>query len=206
MTGTRPSQPRSSGTSRKHSLCALRWGVTAYMKDMVTLLLENRPEKPIEFINDYFTTVLVGSNSNPLTRALRFVRLSPVGHPAFEDNLVAAYAALDGKRGHVAAGELQKLTRLLCSDAPLNISRSLLVLLDKRDADPVSYAEFGCAVRTSHFVYTIAGRTTLARHASTAISVIRKRLEPLPFSPTEYLEVLPYKVAVYHDETTPFCA
>ena len=29
-----------------------RLGVTAYLKDAITLLLENRPHKPIEFLAD----------------------------------------------------------------------------------------------------------------------------------------------------------
>ena len=44
-----------------------RYGVTAYMKDVVTLLLENRPPEPIDFIADYFRTVIQGSS--PLLRA-----------------------------------------------------------------------------------------------------------------------------------------
>lgn len=121
--------------------------MTAYMKDMVTLLLENRPDKPINFITDYFRNVLAGSN--PLTRAIRFIRLSPAGHPAFEDNLVSAYAALDGRRGHIAAGDLHKLLRLLCSEAPLNIARPILTILDKRDTDTISFTEFACSVRAT---------------------------------------------------------
>ena len=34
-----------------------RCGVTAYMKDCVTLLLENRPDEPLTFMGDYFRTV-----------------------------------------------------------------------------------------------------------------------------------------------------
>lgn len=78
-----------------------RCGVTAYMKDMVTLLLDNRPEKPIEFITDYFHTVLAAST--PITRALRFVRLSPPGHPVFDDNLAPAYAPRRAVAPHAPA-------------------------------------------------------------------------------------------------------
>eukprot|EP00967_Tisochrysis_lutea_P007041 scaffold8376_cov33-Tisochrysis_lutea.AAC.2 len=153
----------------------VRLGVTAYMKDMVTLLLENRPDEPIGFITDYFRTVLAGSNQ--LTRALRFIKLSPAGHSAFEDNLVAAYASLDGRRGHVAAGELQKLLRLLCADAPLNVSRCMLILMDKRDADPISFAEFDCAVRaTIHLNDTLCRAEALATVVSGAVPLGRTPL------------------------------
>ena len=33
-------------------------GVTAYLKDMITVMLENRPEKPLEFVADYLTNAL----------------------------------------------------------------------------------------------------------------------------------------------------
>ena len=36
----------------------IRHGVTAYIKDMVTVLLENRPEKPLEFISEYLANAL----------------------------------------------------------------------------------------------------------------------------------------------------
>ena len=69
-----------------------RYGVTAYMKDVVTLLLENRPPEPIDFIADYFRTVIQGSS--PLLRAYRYVRLAQPHQKAFTDNLVAAYLSL----------------------------------------------------------------------------------------------------------------
>eukprot|EP00965_Chrysotila_dentata_P129810 4290991-Pleurochrysis_carterae.AAC.2 len=121
-----------------------RYGVTAYMKDMVTLLLENRPEKPIEFIAEYFRTVIHGSS--PLLRAYRYVRLSRLDQDAFEDNLVAAYGALDARRGVVVAAELQRILRLICSDCPVQLSRSILLLIDKHDLDPITFKEFSVAV------------------------------------------------------------
>ena len=86
-----------------------RCGVTAYMKDCVTLLLENRPDEPLTFMGDYFRTVT--QPSSPLLRAYRYIRLTPLDRPAFPDNLVAAYAALDSQRGTngVTGAELQRL-------------------------------------------------------------------------------------------------
>jgi len=94
-----------------------RCGVTAYMKDCVTLLLENRPDEPLTFMGDYFRTVT--QPSSPLLRAYRYIRLAPIDRPPFPDNLVAAYAALDSQRGTngVLGAELQRLLAVLCTDA-----------------------------------------------------------------------------------------
>ena len=94
-----------------------RYGVTAYMKDVVTLLLENRPASPIAFISKYFRTVTQGSS--PLLRAYRYIRLAHPTQDAFIDNLVAAYAALDARRGvsGVTGAELLRLLDGQC-EAP----------------------------------------------------------------------------------------
>ena len=125
-----------------------RCGVTAYLKDVVTLLLENQPAKPIDFLADYFRTVIQGSS--PLLRAYRYVRLASPSQDAFTDNLVAAYHALDVHRGSgvVAGSELLRLLRLIGKDFPINITRSLLLLIEKRETDPIDFAEFSVAVRS----------------------------------------------------------
>eukprot|EP00756_Hemistasia_phaeocysticola_P059849 Hpha_TRINITY_DN36839_c0_g1::TRINITY_DN36839_c0_g1_i1::g.139788::m.139788 len=74
-----------------------RFSVTAYLKDVSTLLLENRPDEPLSFIADYFRNVIQGTS--PLVRSYRYIRLTHRGRRAFWDNLVAAYATLDEKRG-----------------------------------------------------------------------------------------------------------
>ena len=146
-----------------------RCGVTAYMKDCVTLLLENRPDEPLTFMGDYFRTVT--QPSSPLLRAYRYIRLAPIDRPPFPDNLVAAYAALDSQRGTngVVGAELQRLLAVLCTDAgpipspspsagpgtgsnqdsgpnqiicadfPVDVSHALLAAVGKRDVDPIPF-------------------------------------------------------------------
>jgi hypothetical protein len=124
-----------------------RYGVTAYMKDVVTLLLENRPAAPIAFIARYFRTVTQGSS--PLLRAYRYIQLAPPSQTAFVDNLVAAYVALDMRRGasYVSGTEVLRLLRLLCADCPVDISSSLLRLVGCSESEPVSFESFSAAVR-----------------------------------------------------------
>ena len=137
----------SSAHDVDHAEYLDRHGVTAYMKDVVTLLLENRPASPIAFISKYFLTVTQGSS--PLLRAYRYIQLTSPQRAAFVDNLVAAYATLDARRGasHVTGADLLRLLRLLCVDCPLDVSVVLLRLLDRMDTEPVSFDEFSAAVR-----------------------------------------------------------
>ena len=58
---------KTSGTV-DHAEYLDRHGVTAYMKDVVSLLLENRPASPLAFIQKYFLTVTQGTS--PLLRAV----------------------------------------------------------------------------------------------------------------------------------------
>lgn len=99
-----------------------RHGVTAYMKDVVTLLLENRPASPIAFISKYFRTVTQGSS--PLLRAYRYIQLAGPQHSSFVDNLVAAYVALDCRRGTngVTGAELLRLLRYGPKKSPLLVA------------------------------------------------------------------------------------
>lgn len=144
----------SSAAPAASSLSALdaeeyldRCGVTAYMKDVVTLLLENRPAQPIAFIAKYFKTVTQGSS--PLLRAYRYIQLAPPSHTAFVDNLVAAYVALDARRGasHVSGAEVLRLLRLLCGDCPIDVAASLLRHLGHAESDPILFEDFSSIVR-----------------------------------------------------------
>jgi len=120
-------------------------GVSAYFKDVVALILENRPEAPIDFIADYFRTV--AKSGSGISRSYRYVRLTQRHRNAFMDNLLSAYMSLDSKL-HNSAGltgrEYAKLLRLLCNDFPLDVVESLLSVMGKSSNDPIEFAHF-CA-------------------------------------------------------------
>lgn len=129
-----------------------RSGVSAYLKDVVTLLLENRPSSPIPFIADYFQHVVQGSS--PLMRAHRYIRLCERSSEAFMDNLVAAYMALDPSAKtlsgsslqppHVTVAAYSRLVQLLSADLPVDVAFVVLAALGpgKREQDEVSFAQF----------------------------------------------------------------
>jgi hypothetical protein len=125
-----------------------RYGMTAYVKDVMTLLLENRPEKPLEFIHDYLSNALQGRTQ--VVRAFRYIRLTKRSRQAFIDNLASAYAAM-ARSGEAAGGgltgaEYLGLLKLLCDDFPAQIVASLVQVLDRRATGLVSFAEFAAGV------------------------------------------------------------
>ena len=79
-----------------------------YLKDVVTLVLENRPEDPVAFVADYLRRVLSGAS--PLSRAYQYLTLSPHYRRAFVDNATVAFSVLDaGPRGLTGADHAELL-------------------------------------------------------------------------------------------------
>ena len=105
-----------------------RNGVTQYMKDVVTLLLENRPEKPLEFMADYFSNALQGRTA--VARSYRYIRLTQRNRQAFLDNLAAAYSNMarqgESNGGGLTGAEYAQLIQMLCQDFPNDVVASLM--------------------------------------------------------------------------------
>eukprot|EP00761_Pharyngomonas_kirbyi_P010524 gb/GECH01010544.1/.p1 GENE.gb/GECH01010544.1/~~gb/GECH01010544.1/.p1 ORF type:complete len:296 (+),score=38.75 gb/GECH01010544.1/:1-888(+) len=142
-----------------------KYGIDAYLKDVTTLMLENRPEDPIHFMADYFYNVVQGSS--PMVRSYRFIRLTDRHRDVFFDNLVAAYNSLAHRRSsdnvdpsassssssassadpRIVTGEdLSKLLRMLCRDFPPDLLRAIFAVLGKDPVQSVPFEQFASAV------------------------------------------------------------
>ena len=119
-------------------------GLTAYMKDVVALLLENRPEDPVAFVAEYFATASRGAP--PLARSYEWIRYSDRSREAFMDNLVTAYNALNSSTGGpgLTGKQYNKLLRQVCTDFPVDVVHSVMTLLGKGANDMVDFPAF-CA-------------------------------------------------------------
>ena len=62
-----------------------KYGLSAYFKDVMTLVLENRPHDPIDFITEYYRNCAQGSSY--LHRSYRYIRLTERNNDVFMDNL-----------------------------------------------------------------------------------------------------------------------
>ena len=67
-------------------------GLTVYLKDVVTLCLENRPSDPVAFIAEYLRRVT--HRTTPVSRACQYLKLAPHHRRAFMDNAAVAHAGL----------------------------------------------------------------------------------------------------------------
>ena len=67
-------------------------GLTVYLKDVVTLCLENRPADPVAFIAEYLRRVT--RRTTPVSRACQYLKLAPHHRRAFMDNAAVAHAGL----------------------------------------------------------------------------------------------------------------
>jgi hypothetical protein len=119
-----------------------RFGITAYLREAINLVLENRPQAPVEFLGEYFRNAVQGSSY--LHRAYRFVRMTDRDRPGFVGNVVKAHHVLARRKGSigVTGEEMNKLLKLLCHDLPPAVSEAVLGTLLKRRAEPGEIIEF----------------------------------------------------------------
>mmetsp|Transcript_17009 Transcript_17009/g.28689 ORF Transcript_17009/g.28689 Transcript_17009/m.28689 type:complete len:239 (-) Transcript_17009:636-1352(-) len=123
-------------------------GLTLYLKDALTIMLENRPEDPLHFLHEYFQMVTRGKN--PVDRAYRYLRLSPKDRVVFMDNLVAAFSLLESTGGSAGftGREYMKVLKLLCSDFPPEIVHLLFQVLGRGDTDSIGFEDFVGGIKT----------------------------------------------------------
>ena len=121
-------------------------GLTAYMKDVVALLLENRPEDPVAFVAEYFQNASRGNP--PLSRSYNWIRLSDRSRMSFMDNLVTAYNTLDSSTGApgLTGKQFNKLLKSLCVDFPVDVVQGIMMLLGKGSSDIVDFPAFYAGV------------------------------------------------------------
>ena len=122
--------------------------LSVYLKDVVTLALENRPEDPIAFASDYLRRVLGGAGA--VARAHQYLSLSPHTRRAFTDNALLAFEVLSGdEEGEkpVPGREFNQLIDALLEDAPSAIAERIRDVLRTTDDAEVRWWEFQRAAK-----------------------------------------------------------
>eukprot|EP00474_Spongospora_subterranea_P004606 CRZ05064.1 hypothetical protein [Spongospora subterranea] len=82
-------------------------GLDVYIQDALILVLENRPEDPIRFLVEYFQTC--EKPGTPLSRAYRYLTMTPRTRPAFMYNLVSAFTILNTAKSQLTFREKSTL-------------------------------------------------------------------------------------------------
>jgi len=129
-----------------------RTGVTPHLKEVMQLVLENRPAQPLEFVHEYFKNAT--RSSTPLTKSFRCLRYTDIGREAFMDNLLEAYTLLvssdgSGKATAVTGSQFSQLIRTICFDFPQELLASVMQILEIRDDSVVDFAAFSRGIRAS---------------------------------------------------------
>ena len=86
-----------------------------YLRDVVTLLLRARDERPLHFVCEYFEGVLSGAHV--LLREFAYVNGNARNRRAFVRAARDAFGGMPSER-EVTAAEMAALLRLLCPDFP----------------------------------------------------------------------------------------
>lgn len=142
--------------------------VGVHLKEAISMLLENRPENPIQFLAEHFRNLqqtpanlgglganvpsangVVASNVNIL-RAYRLITLNKVDMKSFSDNVFQAYTMLEKDHGSsgIKGFDFIKIAKMLCVEYPPEILKGILTLIDKREEENVDFDEFLCGIRT----------------------------------------------------------
>ncbi|XP_028393462.1 tubulin polyglutamylase complex subunit 1-like isoform X2 [Dendronephthya gigantea] len=126
-----------------------RVGVTRQMQEVLSIILENRPDDPVAYIAEYFSNV--AEHVSSVTQAYQYLCLSHHTKPSYENNLLKAYTVLNRQKcGQGLKGLIGKsyneLLAVLCRDISSNESDTLLQLLQKRTHELVRFNDFSSGV------------------------------------------------------------
>lgn len=125
---SRPSlpDPRLQEYMAKH-------GILLYLQDAASLMLEARAERPLEFVADYFSSVLAGTHV--LLRDYAYVNACERNRAAFLDSCRESFADLPPDEP-LSASELSEMLRMLCPDFPLSLPAHAVELCGEEPRQP----------------------------------------------------------------------
>mmetsp|Transcript_42802 Transcript_42802/g.49202 ORF Transcript_42802/g.49202 Transcript_42802/m.49202 type:complete len:239 (+) Transcript_42802:110-826(+) len=126
-------------------------GVTPHLKELMTSVLENRPDNPSVFFAEYFRNLIHGSSS--LLKAYKKIKSTKLSSKTCTDNLVAAFSiVVDSKKNStnvlMKGSDFLKLVQMLSLEYPNDVYRGIVRQFGKDEVDSVSFEEFSSAMET----------------------------------------------------------
>ena len=125
-----------------------RSNATRYIRDVLTKIVENRPDDPIGFLADYFQNL--GAQKGSVSRACQQIRLTHHSKPAFHNNVVLAYEILGESRNPPTRGIDGKLYMELVTELGIGFRQTIREKLLKkilcRDHEVVVFDVFRAGV------------------------------------------------------------
>jgi len=104
-----------------------------YLQDVTSLLLQVRTERPIEFIADYFSSIMAGAHV--IMRDFQYVNASERNRWAFVRLSLESFAEFPSD-SPITSIELANLLRMLCPDFPLELVENTALLCGESDEHP----------------------------------------------------------------------
>ena len=125
-----------------------RSNASLYIRDVLTKIVENRPDNPVGFLADYFQNL--GAQKGSVSRACQQIRLTSHSKPAFHNNVVLAYEILGESRNPPTRGIDGKLYTELVTELVTGlrqvIREKLLKKIHCRDHEVVVFDVFRSSV------------------------------------------------------------
>ena len=116
---------RRDREARRFSMSARKYlekhHVIKYLQDAVGLMIESRAEKPVEYLAEYFRTVLQGSNV--VRRRFGYANQTPRNRQSFVRQFYEAYSGF-GDDDELTIEGFHQLLTLLCRDFPYSMVRN----------------------------------------------------------------------------------
>jgi len=109
--------------------------IQVYMRDVVRLLLQVRDERPLEFIAEYFNSVLDGTHV--LMREYAYINACARNRRDFVKAAREAFAGLK-QQERLDAAEMTQLLQLLCVDFPQALVAHACLLCGSDERQPLS--------------------------------------------------------------------
>ena len=154
-----------------------RVGVTNQMQEVLTKIIENRPEDPIGFLADYFE--MLGDKTDRVCKAHQQVCLTHHSKAAFHTNVRIAFDLLSQNKAFDRRGKplrrdpigrqlkgingmiFSDLLNLLCNAFPVTVKEKLMKKIQCRDHEVVIFEVFKSGVFTCRVLQDFLNQTDM---------------------------------------------
>jgi len=138
-----------------------KYYILRYIQDAVSLMLENKCERPLHFLADYFLSIEKGANV--LHRNFRYVNCTPRNRQSFIQQFYDAYKSID-EYEELSIDSFHQLLTLLCRDFPYSLVRnaSRITMEVKEIPTKVAFSEFSLKIFILFFFSEFMNQSALS--------------------------------------------
>eukprot|EP00792_Barthelona_sp_PAP020_P004089 TRINITY_DN1880_c0_g1_i1.p2 TRINITY_DN1880_c0_g1~~TRINITY_DN1880_c0_g1_i1.p2 ORF type:complete len:215 (-),score=65.37 TRINITY_DN1880_c0_g1_i1:1016-1660(-) len=117
-------------------------GIVAYLTDVITLIGENRPINPYNFITRYFNNLELETN-DPSLKAFQLLQMSEIGQNNFEECLTSSFFCLyDDESFNITKNNFVLLLKHFENCKPQKIYKKFVKFLEIQLEDYTNFEKF----------------------------------------------------------------